>query len=94
MVRLIGVGVSSLVPNSDLRILSVPPQAAQEAEVQFQLPLDRSSSEDDRAETRHHASLDASMDHIRKRFGFGAIGFGVSLAMSDNDDGWREAGRE
>ena len=93
VVRLIGVGVSSLVPDSDLRLLSEPAPRQPHADTQLQLPFDSEASQSGRAQARQFASLDASMDHIRKRFGFGAIAFGASLGMSDHDDGWRETDR-
>jgi DNA polymerase-4 len=86
MVRLLGVGVSALVPNSDLDLLASPHHNT----MQVQLTLGEARTGNNSLTPQHHTSLDASMDHIRKRFGFDAISFGTSLSMRDNDDGWRE----
>jgi len=88
MVRLIGVGVSSLVANSALEAsgtnlspgkVDSPGGARTLFELDHDLPTERNE----------HRTLDASMDDIRKRFGFNAISFGNSLALRDADDSWR-----
>ncbi len=77
------------MPNSDLDLLAPPPQNGHHDTMPVQLTLEEARTESNSLNPQH-TSLDASMDHIRKRFGFGAISFGTSLSMRDNDDGWRE----
>jgi DNA polymerase-4 len=90
-VRLIGVGVASLVPNVDLDILSPSGKGGASTKLPLQLSLGEASMEEQTTAqgTVKPDTLDASMDHIRKRFGFGAIAFGTSLNLRDADDGWR-----
>jgi DNA polymerase-4 len=93
-VRLIGVGVASLVPNADLHILapSVRGGTSKSGPVQLSLHDAPAVVETSPKGAGNPHALDASMDHIRKRFGFGAIAFGTSLNLRDADDGWRSVG--
>ena len=93
VVRLIGVGVASLVHRGDLDVFAGRERGsagvAQATQMHFgDIPIKNIDGDNGVA---GKPSLDASMDRIRERFGFGAISFGTSLGLRDADDGWRAA---
>lgn len=88
VVRLIGVGVASLVHDSALDANAADPKNSTsrtrgQPGTLFDLPSEATSKRE-----RPHL-LDSSMDEIRRRFGFDAISYGNSLVMRDVDDSWR-----
>ncbi len=96
IVRLVGVGVASLLPSSDIAVYSDKAKSPGFTHLSPQMQFDITPTTD-RVQDRSYLpkpALDASMDQIRKRFGFGAISFGTSLSLRDADDGWRSVDEE
>jgi len=82
VIRLIGVGASSLTPIEEI-VIQLPKKA------KGQSPAPRSAGGETEMvfeENARNEALNSSMDRIRSRFGFGAIGYGAHIVGNGSEE--------